>query len=149
MSRDRLRELIAFQIGEQEYCVDIMSVREIRGWTPTTIIPHAKPHMRGVINLRGTVLPVIDLRARFGLGISEPQARSVIIVVRSGHQEAGLLVDAVCDILTITNAMIQPTPGVASDSSRSIIRGIIAHEGRMISLVGLEEILPQNEARAA
>lgn len=149
-SPDSRQELIAFRIGEQEFCVDIMSVREIRGWTPATPLPHAQKFMRGVINLRGTVLPIVDLSARLGFGLTTPEARHVIIVVRSGEQEAGLLVDAVCDILSVTEDVLQPTPNVASDTVRSFIRGILAVEGRMIGLIGLERILPeQYEADAA
>ena len=146
---DRRRELIAFTIGEQEFCVDIMSVREIRGWTPATPLPHAQKFMRGVINLRGSVLPIIDLSARLGFGLTVPEARHVIIVVRTGSQEVGLLVDAVCDILSVTDDMVQPTPAVASDAVRSFLRGILAVDGRMIGMIGLERILPEQEAEAA
>lgn len=109
------RELIAFRIGAQEFCVDIMAVREIRGWTPATPLPRAPAFVRGVINLRGAVLPIVDLSARLGLATTEPDARHVIIVVRIGEQTVGLLVDAVCDILTVTDEMLQPTPDVACD----------------------------------
>ena len=149
LSFDHRQELIAFRIGSQEFCVDIQSVREIRGWTPATPLPHAQKHMRGVINLRGSVLPIIDLSAQLGFGFTNPEARHVIIVVRNGDQEAGLLVDAVCDILSVTDDMLQPTPGVASDAVRSFIRGILAVDGRMIGLIGLERILPDREAEAA
>lgn len=149
-SSDNHQELIAFRIGDQEFCVDIMSVREIRGWTPATPLPHAQKFMRGVINLRGTVLPIIDLSERLGFGYTDPEARHVIIVVRSGDQEVGLLVDAVCDIISVTEAQLQPTPNVASETVRSFIRGILAIEGRMIGLVGLERIMPDyQEAEAA
>lgn len=150
LSSDKRQELIAFRVGSQEFCVDIMSVREIRGWTPATPLPHAQKFMRGVINLRGTVLPIIDLSARLGFGFTTPEARHVIIVVRTDDQEVGLLVDAVCDILSVTEDMLQPTPSVASNTVKSFIRGILAVEGRMIGLVGLERILPENhEAEAA
>lgn len=150
LSSDKRQELIAFRVGSQEFCVDIMSVREIRGWTPATPLPHAQKFMRGVINLRGTVLPIIDLSARLGFGFTDPEARHVIIVVRTGDQEVGLLVDAVCDILSVTEDMLQPTPTVASDTVKSFIRGILAVEGRMIGLIGLERILPDShEAEAA
>jgi purine-binding chemotaxis protein CheW len=145
----RSQELIAFRIGEHEFCVDIMSVREIRGWTPATPLPHTQKYMRGVINLRGAVLPIVDLRARLGFGFTEPGARHVIIVVRTGRQEVGLLVDAVCDILTATEDMLQPTPSVASETVKSFIRGILAVEGRMIGLIALGRILPGAEADAA
>ena len=146
---DRGQELIAFRIGDQEFCVDIMSVREIRGWTPATPLPHAQSYMRGVINLRGSVLPIIDLSARLGFGFTMPEARHVIIVVRCGKQEAGLLVDAVCDILSVSEASIQPTPNVASETVRSFIRGILAVEGRMIGVMAVDSILPGRESEAA
>jgi purine-binding chemotaxis protein CheW len=149
-SSSHRQELIAFRIGEQEFCVDIMSVREIRGWTPAMVLPHSQASMRGVINLRGTVLPVLDLSACLGLGFTDPEARHVIIVVRNGEQEAGLLVDAVCDIISVTDEMLQPTPNVASETVKSFVRGILAIDGRMIGVLGLERILPETmEADAA
>ena len=80
-----MRELIAFRIGEQEFCVDIMTVREIRGFAAATPLPHAPNFVVGVINLRGTVLPIVDLAARLGFGATVPTARSVVIVVRIGQ----------------------------------------------------------------
>ena len=75
------RELISFRVNQQEYCVDIMAVREIRGWSPATSLPQSPASMRGVINLRGAVLPIMDLSSRLGLGSAEPTVRHVIIVV--------------------------------------------------------------------
>jgi purine-binding chemotaxis protein CheW len=143
------QELISFRIGQQEFCVDIMAVREIRGWTPATPLPQTPAFVRGVINLRGAVLPIVDLASRLGLGAAEPTARHVIIVVRIGEQMVGLLVDAVCDILTITQDMLQPTPDVACDSVKAFVNGIMAIEGRMISLISLDRVLPSLEAEAA
>src|SRR5258708_7812620 len=142
------RELISFRIGTQEYCVDIMAVREIRGWTPATALPQAPPFVRGVINLRGAVLPIIDLAARLGFPSAEPTARHVIIVTQVGHQVVGLLVDAVSDILTATDDLIQPTPEVASDAAKTFVQGILATEGRMISLIVLDRLLPAVELAA-
>ena len=93
-SADR-RELISFRVGEQEYCVDIMAVREIRGWSPATTLPQSPSYMRGVINLRGAVLPIMDLACRLGMPVIEPTVRSVFIVVKAGDRTVGLLVDAV------------------------------------------------------
>lgn len=143
------QELISFRIGQQEFCVDIMAVREIRGWTPATPLPQTPAFVRGVINLRGAVLPIVDLASRLGLGIAEPTARHVIIVVRIGEQMVGLLVDAVCDILTVTQDMLQATPDVACDSVKTFVKGIMAIEGRMISLISLDRVLPSLEAEAA
>lgn len=143
------RELIAFRIGDQEFTVNIMSVREIRGWTPATPMPHTPSYVRGVINLRGAVLPIVDLSARLGMKPAEPTARHVIIVAQVRDKVAGLLVDAVSDILTVTDDNIQPTPEVASDHERSFARGILALEGRMICLVELEALFPETESEAA
>lgn len=141
-------ELIAFRIGPQEFCVNIMEVREIRGWTPATPLPHSPSYVRGVVNLRGAVLPVVDLGARLGLPSSEPTQRHVIIVVQVADQVIGLLVDAVSDILTAGDD-IQPAPDVASDRVRAFIRGLLAIEGRMVSLISLSQVLPARELEAA
>ena len=143
------QELISFRSGEQEFCVDIMAVREIRGWTPATPLPQAPGYVRGVINLRGAVLPIVDLSARLGLGATEPSVRNVIIVVRIGTRLVGLLVDAVSEVMTATSDMIQPTPDVSSDAVKMFIRGILALEGRMISWITLDRILPELEQEAA
>ncbi len=143
-------ELISFCIGDQEYCLDIMAVREIRGWTVATPLPHSPSYVRGVINLRGAVLPIIDLKARLGLGAAEPSARSVIIVVHIGKRLVGLLVDGVSEILAAERSSVQPTPNVGCDSVAQFVRGIIAMEGRMISWIALDEILPEDaDAEAA
>ena len=143
-------ELISFCIGDQEFCLDIMAVREIRGWTVATPLPHSPPYVRGVINLRGAVLPILDLKARLGLGVAEPSARSVIIVVHIGKRLVGLLVDGVSEILAAERASVQPTPNVGCDSVGQFVRGIIAMEGRMISWIALDEILPdETDAEAA
>lgn len=141
-------EMIAFMVGDQEYCVDIMAVREIRGWTPTTPLPHAPAYVRGMINLRGTVLPVLDMAVRLGLPAAAPSSRHVIIVVSVGTRLMGLLVDAVCDILAVAEGAVQPTPDVASETVQSVVMGLIAVEDRMIGLVALEQLLPA-EAEAA
>jgi purine-binding chemotaxis protein CheW len=142
-------EFIAFRLGAQEFCVDIMSVREIRGWTPATALPHAPPYVRGVINLRGAVLPIVDLAERLGFPPAEGGARQVIIVTQIGRQLVGLLVDAVSDILTLPADAIQATPDVAADTVRTFIHGILALDGRMIGLIKLDSVLPETLEVAA
>jgi purine-binding chemotaxis protein CheW len=143
------RELISFIIGKQEFCVDIMSVREIRGWSPATPLPHSPAFVRGVINLRGAVLSIVDLAARLGLPASEPSARHVIIVAQVGTQVAGLLVDAVTGILTVTAETVRPTPDVASEMARSFVKGVLAIDNRMITLITLDHVLPSQQQEAA
>jgi purine-binding chemotaxis protein CheW len=136
------RELIAFRVGKQEFCINVMTVREIRGWTAATALPRAPRYVRGVINLRGAVLPIVDLAVRLGLPSTEPTARNVIIVVQIAHQQIGLLVDAVSDILTTNDNNIQPAPDVASDLVKSFVKGLLPVDGRMISLISLDHVLP-------
>ncbi len=143
------RELIAFRMGAQEFCVDIMSVREIRGWTKATPIPHSPAFVYGIVNLRGAVLPIVDLAARLGFPPAHPTARHVIIVAQIGKRTVGLLVDAVSDILSVTGDLIQPTPDVASDMAKTFVRGVVAAGQRMISLVALDHVLPGDGGEAA
>ncbi|SNS29348.1 purine-binding chemotaxis protein CheW [Sphingomonas laterariae] len=134
------RQLITFQIGEQYLGVDIMAIREIRAWTPTTILPHAAPYVRGVVNLRGTVLPVLDLSARLGWGLAEPTARHVIIVVQIADQLQGLIVDAVNDIVSIDEAELQPAPALGNETAGAFLDGLVPVEGRMVMVLNLDRL---------
>ena len=146
----RGQELISFSIANQEYCVDVMSVREIRGWTQATTLPASPEHVRGIINLRGTVLPIVDLSARLGLGITESSARNVIIVVDIGEKQVGLLVDAVSEIFTIDPKTMQPAPDVGSEAVKRMVKGILPAEGgKLISWIALENTLTDDVAMAA
>jgi purine-binding chemotaxis protein CheW len=142
-------ELITFRIGAQEFCVDIMAVREIRGWTKTTALPRSPSYVRGVVNLRGAVLPIVDLSLRLGFAKTDPTERSVIIVAQIASQLVGLLVDAVSDIITVAVGDIQPTPDVASELVKTFVQGILAIDGRMISLISLDHVLPDLQPEAA
>lgn len=142
-------ELLAFRLGDDEYCIDIMSVREIRGWTRPTPLPHTPPHLRGVINLRGTVLPVIDLPMRLGLAAVTGNSRNVIIVVNLGSQLAGLLVHAVSDILTLESGNLQPPPEVGTYVQQKFVRALAVVENRMIRLLNLPAVLPDISAEVA
>ncbi|SFP67748.1 chemotaxis protein CheW [Tranquillimonas alkanivorans] len=136
------REFVAFRTAQQDFCVDIISIREIRGWTSTTSLPHAPSYVRGVINLRGSVVPIVDLAARLGLGALDDSERNVIVIAIIGNQVVGLLVEAVFDILTVAEESIQGTPAIASESARDYVKGIITEDDRMIRRIDLERILP-------
>ena len=148
-ARTGRRELIAFLIGTQEFCVDIMGVREIRVWTPATPVAHAPSFMCGVINLRGVVLPIIDLALRLGLPPTVPTSRHAILVVEIGSQVVGLLVEGVSEILTINQDAVQPAPEVSSQMARDFVQGILALDGRLISLLALDAVLPAVEIQEA
>ncbi len=134
-------EFLTFQISDQEYSLDIMCVREIRGWTKATPMPHAPSFMRGVINLRGTVLPVMDLAERLGLPARPHSDRNVIIVVKHGDAMTGLLVDAVSDIITLNPADLQPPPDAATIGAPAIIKSLTLIEDRMIRVLDLPSVV--------
>ncbi len=141
-------ELVAFNIGSQEFCIGSTSVREIRGWTPATALPHAPVFVLGVVNLLGVVLPIVDLAVRLGFPRTAPTARHAIIVVEFGRQVAGLLVDGVSDIFTAGEEQIQPTPEIAAEMARLFLRGVIAMDGRLIGVVDIAHLLPSRELAA-
>jgi purine-binding chemotaxis protein CheW len=133
-------QLIAFSIGEQTYGVEITTVREIRAWNGATPLPNTRDYIRGVINLRGTIVPIYDLRARFGDGRTEPTKIHVVVVLSVGEKWVGLLVDAVSDILTVARGDIHPVPeGNALDTG--LLNGIVTHEQRMVGLIDLAAVV--------
>ncbi len=149
VSESPRRELLSFRLGEQEFCLDIMAVREIRGWTEATPLPRAPDYIRGMINLRGTVFPVVDMSVRFGLPVNDAASRKVIIVVWIGTRLIGLLVDAVCDIIAVTDAELQPTSELAGETIRSLVTAVLTVENRMLCLIALNNLVPELDEAAA
>jgi purine-binding chemotaxis protein CheW len=150
------RQFITFTIDSEEYGVDIMAVREIKGWTPSSPIPKAPPHVLGVINLRGIIIPIFDLRARFGMGSTEPTKSDVVIIVIVGARTVGILVDAVSDILSIEPTQIRDVPEMERHIDDDFIDGLVALEERMVTLISLQGLfqspaggLPQIGSTAA
>jgi purine-binding chemotaxis protein CheW len=148
-AQDRDLELVSFRVGGQDFCVDVKCVREIRGWTQATPLPHSPDYVCGVINLRGTVLPIVELATRLGLKSSPPSPRSVIIVVQIGGRVVGVLVDEVSEIIVSSTKSIQPPPDMACFAVKTFISGILTVEDRMISLLILDELLPRLQEEAA
>jgi purine-binding chemotaxis protein CheW len=140
VSRKHPSQFITFTIGVEEYGVDIMAVREIKGWIETTSLPKAPPHVRGVINLRGIIVPIFDLRARFGGGITETTKSHVVIIVAVGTRVVGLLVDAVSDILTVESESIRPVPEMDRRAEDAFIDGLVALDQRMVTLISLDNL---------
>src|SRR5919201_4013726 len=110
-----LTQFISFAIGDDQYGVDIMAVREIKGWSEITHLPKQPDYMRGVLNLRGVIVPIIDLRCRFGQGMTQPTPLHIVIVVQIGSRHVGMLADRVLDIVATGAAQIQPVPRVGAN----------------------------------
>lgn len=137
-------DVVAFKLADQDFCIDIGLVREIRGWTPATMLPHAPDYVKGVINLRGAVVTVVDMSARLGFGIAEPSHRHVVIIAIHAGRVVGLLADLVSDILTISDDSLQGVPDLASNSAREFITGMITLEdGRILRKIDLAQLLPE------
>ncbi|MEM8654182.1 MAG: chemotaxis protein CheW [Pseudomonadota bacterium] len=142
-------ELLIFKLGEQEYSLDIMCVREIRGWARATPMPRAPSYMRGVINLRGTVLPVMDLAERLDLPKCGQSERSVIVVVKHNGSLTGLLVDAVSDIIALGPDDLQPPPEGALQDGPNVISALTLVDDRLVRILDLTHIVVQPESDAA
>ena len=140
MSENTTRQFISFTIGDEEYGVNIMAIREIKGWTQTTELPNTPPYMRGVINLRGAIIPILDLRARFTNQLTQTSARHVIIVISVEDKVAGLLVDAVADIITVPNDDIQALPHQERGQDGGFLTGLVTVENRMVALLDLKQV---------
>jgi Chemotaxis signal transduction protein len=134
---ENTQQFITFTLGPEEYGIDIMVVREIKGWTETTMIPNAPTHVRGVINLRGVIVPIFDLRARFGMGLTATSSMHVVIIVAAGTRTVGLLVDTVSDIISVDPKAIRPVPEMGLPKEDQFLDGLVALENRMVTLVSL------------
>jgi purine-binding chemotaxis protein CheW len=132
-------------LGSETYGVDILRVQEIRGWSPVTKIPHAPPHVLGVLNLRGSIVPIVDLRMRFALERVEYTNITVIIVLsvqsRTGRRDFGVVVDAVSDVVDVDSTAVKPTPDIGSRTAIEHIRGLVAISGRMMMLLDIDRLI--------
>ena len=136
-------QFISFAIGDDQYGVDIMAVREIKGWSEITHLPKQPDYVRGVLNLRGVIVPIIDLRCRFGQGLTEATPLHIVIIVQIGSRQVGLLADRVLDIVSLDASEIQPVPRIARGGRIDFLSGLVTVDGAMIALIDLTNLLTQ------
>jgi purine-binding chemotaxis protein CheW len=136
-------QFISFAIGDDQYGVDIMAVREIKGWSEITHLPKQPDYVRGVLNLRGVIVPIIDLRCRFGQGLTEATPLHIVIIVQIGSRPVGLLADRVLDIVSLDASQIQAVPRIARGGRVDFLSGLVTVEGAMIALIDLSNLLTQ------
>ena len=134
-------EFISFAIGDDQYGVDIMSVREIKGWSEITPLPNQPEYVRGVLNLRGAMVPIIDLRCRFGQGLTEATPLHIMIIVQVEGRPVGLLADRVLDIVAADAGNIQPVPEIAQTTGAQFLSGLVTIDGAMIALINLPTLV--------
>jgi purine-binding chemotaxis protein CheW len=138
-------QYLTFTLGKEEYGIPILKVQEIKGYAPTTPIPNAPAYVRGVMNLRGTIIPVIDLRRRFGMPETEYNRFNVVVVVLVGTRTMGLLVDAVSDVLNIPPNDIQPPPDFAERDGIQTISGLARADDKLVMLMDIDRMLSKQE----
>lgn len=147
------RQMLTFTLGDEKYGVDILRVQEIRGWSPVTRIPKAPSHVLGVLNLRGSIVPIIDLRRRFGLESVEFTTLTVIIVLSvetaSGRREFGLVVDGVSDVVDVRPDDQKPAPDLGGRSDAEFLLGLATIDDQMVMLLDVDSLVSQGLVAAA
>jgi len=138
-------QFLTFVLGNETYGVDILRVQEIRGWAAVTKIPRAPAHVLGVLNLRGSIVPIVDLRMRFALERAEYTAITVIIVVSvnfaAGRRDFGVVVDGVSDVVDVNSAEVKPAPDLGSRATTEYIRGLVPVTDRMVVLLDIDRLI--------
>ena len=134
-------QFISFALGDDQYGVDIMSVREIKGWSDITHLPKQPEYVRGVLNLRGSIVPIIDLRCRFGQGLTETSPLHIVIIVQIDGRQVGLIGDRVLDIVSVETTQIQRVPRTAQANTTDFLAGLVTHDNVMIALIDLPNLL--------
>jgi len=141
-------QLVTFTLGQEEYAVDILKVQEINRMKEITRVPNSPSYVEGVINLRGKVIPVVDLRKKFGLEEKENDEQSRIMIMDIQGITMGLVVDSVSEVLRIPSSTVEPTPPMASNISAEFIKGIAKLEDRLIILLDMDRLLGKSEETA-
>lgn len=139
------REYLVFSLGEEEYAVDILKVQEIRGYENVTRIANVPDFIKGVTNLRGVIVPIIDLRLKFSLENVEYGGQTVVIVVNVAERIVGIVVDGVSDVMSLTPEQIKPAPEFGVTLSSDYLNGIGSLDDRMLVLVDIEKLLTHDE----
>lgn len=139
------REFLTFTLGSEEYGVDILKVREIRGYDTVTRIPNTPDFIKGVINLRGTIVPVVDMRVKFRLGSAEFNEFTVMIILNIGGRVVGMVVDSVSDVMMLSDEQIQPPPDLGGVLETRFVQGLGTVDDRMLILVDIEKLMSSAE----
>jgi purine-binding chemotaxis protein CheW len=139
------REFLAFKLGKEEYGIDILKVQEIRGYEAVTRIASAPEFIKGVINLRGIIIPVVDMRIKFQLGEAVYDQFTVVIILNINGRVVGMVVDSVSDVTTLTQEQVKPAPEMGTAFSTEYIIGLGTIDERMLILVDIDRLMSSPE----
>ena len=145
--REATREVLVFVLGKEEYGVDVLKVQEIRGYEKVTPMPGAPAYLKGVVNLRGIIVPVIDLRVKFGMAQPTYDAFTVVIILRIAGRVIGIVVDAVSDVARLAPGDIKAAPMLGAVVDSSFISGLATLNDRMVLLLDIEKFLSSSELK--
>lgn len=150
VEKEEISEFLTFMLNGEEYGVDILRVQEIKGWDEVTSVPNMPEYIRGVINLRGTIVPVIDLRRRFDLDILEYSGTTVVIVLRvitEGHADRtmSIVVDGVSDVYQVPSSNMKESPDFGGEIDTEFVQGIATVDQKMVVLLDIDHMLNSNE----
>jgi len=138
-------QYLSFVLGKEEYGVDILRVQEIRSWEPVSRVPNVPPYEKGVVNLRGAIVPIIDLRERFSLSKVEYTPLTVVVVLQTGSGNhtriMGVVVDSVSDVISVDKSEIQGAPDFGTKVSNEFINGLVSVNERMVMLLDVDKLL--------
>jgi len=143
------QQFLTFKLAGEEYGVGILSVQEIRGWSAVTAIPHSPPWLLGVINLRGAVVPIIDLRIKFNFARADYNEFTVVIILNVGTRVIGVVVDGVSDVITLASDQIKPAPSLGNNTDTSHIIGFGTLDERMRILMDVERLMASTDLGSA
>jgi len=143
--REQAREFLSFRLGAEEYGIEILKVQEIRGWEPPTVIANMPAFIKGVINLRGIIVPIVDLRLKFSLGEAKYDEFTVVIILSVAGRVVGAVVDAVSDVLTLAPGQIKPAPEFSAALETQFITGLGTIEERMLILLDIEKLMTSRD----
>ena len=144
-SNEPTQEFLTFRLGDEEYGVDILKVQEIRGYDTVTKIPDAPEYVKGVINLRGTIMPVVDLRLRFRLGEPRYDEFTVMIILHLDSRKVGMVVDSVSDVLNLRESQMLPPPDFGGHLNANSIRGLGSAGERLVILIDIERFMASED----
>ncbi|MFZ6848380.1 chemotaxis protein CheW [Undibacterium sp. RuRC25W] len=138
-------EFLSFTLGKEEYGIDIQRVQELRGYEAVTRIANAPDFMKGVMNLRGVIVPIIDLRMKFELGNAVYDDFTVVVILNVSGQTIGIVVDSVSDVITLEQNQIKPTPEIGSNIDASFLIGLAPLDERMLILMDIEKLMSSDD----
>ena len=144
-SAPKALEFLSFTLGQEEYGIDIQKVQELRGYDAVTRIANAPEHIKGVVNLRGIIVPIIDMRIKFNLGTSTYDQFTVVIILNIGGRVMGMVVDSVSDVITLKPEQIRPAPSMGSVLDTEYLMGLGTLDERMLILIDLDRLMSSDE----